>query len=306
MRPADAQVVPKTDRTAATARPGYELPPLTEVTTPDRVELIAHRGSVGRLHAYAASLRGPSHAEDGTVREDSFALGAGQEGRVLFAALADGVGSTRDAFLASDRAAVSTVRRSATYFRRDGSWTTLAERVVREVGDELASDPAIRRSGRGASRSPDALGRGREHTPEASAATTLTFVVVEDLLDHSQVHWANVGDSAVLMYRWQQQDWIYICGASERRSDFTECLPGSALQESGQFILAQHDVLVLATDGLWKGIQAMPGQFAEVMRQVWESPLDSSEFANLLNFRGPALMDDRSAVVIRHADGRLD
>jgi hypothetical protein len=148
--------------------------------------LVADGGRVGRTTVRTAGLRGELHQQQGTARQNCFAVGPDRDRRWTIAILADGVDGTYAAELAAQVAVRTTYRavaRMITHERHENwDWEHLGAELDRELTERL------REIGR----------RGADQGRPEPATRLAILVTAADPLEDDRVDMAVVGDSTIL------------------------------------------------------------------------------------------------------------
>ncbi|MFD0559383.1 serine/threonine protein phosphatase PrpC [Stackebrandtia endophytica] len=234
-------------------------------------------GRLGPVEVLAASVRGSSHRHYGSRREDAVAV-AELDDRYIVAAVADGVGSTRDSHEASHRAVQHLIRVITTQVT---SRDTPSLGGLRTAFDQV--NAAIEKL-------------------DTGAATTLTAVVLDTVNPDGQghtYHLAQLGDSpaAVLANgRFRRLFTDEPDGAVH--STTTHALPGSDLSalQLATGTLRVGESLFLASDGIANLWEADDVQ--EYLAPRWAEPPSGVNFLTQLQLRRKSFDDDRSVVAI--------
>jgi len=254
----------------------WRLGPVADV--PDTV---LEAGRVGALEVRAASTRGAAHRFDGDVRQDAVGVTA-LEGRVVLAAVADGVGAATD----SHHGARLAVRHALGYL----AWA-LPGVALDQVDVSVAlhaADRAVRQAG------PDPRHR----------STTLTVAVVEvepGVAGHA-FRAARIGDSPAFLLADGTFDTLFGGPAAEICDPATDSLPAPAGPvERVAGVLAPGEALVLASDGI--GVPVQETEAGPYLAAAWAEPPGPVTYLHQLQFNLKSFDDDRTAVVIwaRHA-----
>ncbi|PNE13244.1 hypothetical protein B1H26_41365 [Amycolatopsis sp. BJA-103] len=259
-------------------------------------ETRAHRGWLGPVWVYAASVAGHRHTRDGAHREDSYSLASTAGAAGL--AIADGVGAGRNshaaALLAGHVAAAG-----ACSWAQDGNgldWDSETDKIIDEINGIIADDDSTRSNAANLGLVTGAEQPGKRHGP----ATTLIALAVVPSGAGLVVHWLVYGDSQVMLLSADGQ-WHWPAGRPPPRlTGSTPALPGKAEGRIvGSAPIAPDDVLILATDGVWPAFVEQPREFAASIRSAWDCEVSAAKFATLLDFDIPGYADDRTVIMLR-------
>lgn len=271
--------------------PQTEVPVLASSTVAD---VAAHCARIGPVHLYAASVIGQRHRADGGAREDAFAV-ASLDGWAGAAAVADGVGNTRDAHAASTIAAQSAALSSANWISADNrDWPAFTARLTDDVSSRLTSTGDI------VAYSSTMGYAGQPHTGQhkrATPATTLAVAAFRPADDGLDVWWMAYGDTGLLILA---DAWTAVSPHEDGRTRFgTHALPGPAAKiRHGSTHLSSGQILVLATDGFMAALHDLADDLGSRIRRAVGETRSPSVFSTILDFDIPELADDKTVVVI--------
>jgi serine/threonine protein phosphatase PrpC len=263
-------------------------------------DTMADGGSVGSLDLVAASVRGLSHRQQGTPRQDSYGFVVTPDKKWLIAVVADGVAAGR----LSHRAA-QLVARSAPARVRDQLETVddrvrvdwyrifkgLATRIL-TVGQKLLAEEGF-----------------VDPTPKDvsdAMATTATIAVVEvsPLPGRERyVTYAWLGDSPMWCLT-KKHDWHCLTevknAGREMASSSVHALPRvpedpARLSQADKYIPADARLLLM-TDGVGDPLGSADGEVAEALAAAWRRPPNVFRFAEQVAFGRKSFDDDRTAV----------
>lgn len=263
-------------------------------------DTIADGGTVGSVHLLAASVRGLSHRQNGTPRQDSYGFAFTPDRRWLVVVVADGVSAGRLSHRAAQLVArqapglVITELTEVPDIRQIGWYKifeTLAGRIV-AVGRKLLAEEGA-----------------AEPTSKDVAnvmATTATIAVVETSPDHDRyVTYAWLGDSPMWTVQtrsaWQCLTEVKNEG-QEIASSSVRALPHlpheSAMLPQDCTLLPPDARLLLMTDGVGDPLGDADGEVAKVLDEVWRKPPSVFRFAEQVAFGRKSYDDDRTVVAI--------
>jgi serine/threonine protein phosphatase PrpC len=246
--------------------------------------------AAGSIEVRGVSARGHSHRYVGTVRQDSFALGAA--GRYFAFAVADGLGSAEWSHVGSATAAREAVK-----------WEQLEF-----AGEHVAREGSIlRMPGLATYVTRAAFERG---LTERDVATTLVLAAVpkEPEVDtEGRPFWTvaifSVGDSGAAIIR--DGSWTRVNAdahsADGIASTATDALPFSVKPERVLLKVQPGDVLVLATDGVLN-VAAANAEYRDALVALWsEGVPEPAELLRYVDATVKSYDDDRTFVGIRFA-----
>jgi serine/threonine protein phosphatase PrpC len=266
-------------------------------------DTIADGGSMGSLHLVAASVRGLSHRQQGTPRQDSYGFAVSRDKKWLIAVVADGVSAGR----LSHRAAQLVARLAPTrvldqleavddLVRVDWYriFKGLATRIL-TVGQKLLAEEG------------DVVDPTPEDVCDAMATTaTIAVVEISPLPDQSRyVTYAWLGDSP-MWYLTKRDGWHCLTEVKNAGQDIAKssvhALPRvpedpAKLSQASTYIPADARLLLM-TDGVGDPLGAADGEVAEVLAEVWRRPPSVFRFAEQVAFGRKTFDDDRTAVGI--------
>ncbi|HZO64494.1 MAG TPA: protein phosphatase 2C domain-containing protein [Kribbellaceae bacterium] len=263
-------------------------------------DTMADGGVVGSVHVLAASVRGLSHRQQGTPRQDSYGFAVTADRRWLVLTVADGVSAGR----LSHRAAQLVTRYGpglvAAEIDREGApWNVpwyeifqqLAGRII-SVGQKLLAAEGI----------PDATPQGVSD----AMATTVTVVVMElaPVEGTRRVAVAWQGDSPVwLVYRDEWRCLTEVKNLSkELASSSVMALPRlpsdpDMLRHTATMVPLDATLLVM-TDGVGDPLGTADGDVAAALAEAWHTPPTVFRFAEQVAFGRKSFDDDRTVVAV--------
>ncbi|MCT2582394.1 protein phosphatase 2C domain-containing protein [Actinophytocola gossypii] len=260
---------------AAAAEAPWRLGPFADV--PDTV---LDAGRVGALEVRAASTRGFAHRCDGDVRQDAVGLSA-PAGRVVLAAVADGVGAATDAHHGA-RLAVRHALGYLAWAMPDGPLDGLLDAV-----DVAAAVHAADR----------AVGRAGPAPRHRSTTLTVAAVDVSPGAGGHAFRVARVGDSPAFVLAHGRFRALFDDVEGELHDPATDSLPAPAGPvERVAGVLAPGEALVLASDGV--GVPLRETEAGAYLADAWAEPPGPVAFLHQLQFNVRSYDDDRTAAVI--------
>lgn len=288
------------------------LPYLPSITSSGLAGLTADRGRLGAFDVYAVSQLGIQHALKASPREDAYAMAGlpGQGGCIV--AVADGLGSTRNAHVASliaVRAGIEAVRRRMT--PGIGPWSTekwhsVASECINEVTRQLDAAQVD-----GAA---EFYGLAPGHAPpvrkaETEPACTLSLAVLNTVGGNTEVVWASVGDSRIATigptseFHWLSwTSFDRFKGVPESGStvnNSVESLPREPKKlQTGLRSLPPGSMVVLASDGWTSAVELAPEYFVGALQQVASDLPAAHVLGELVDFDIRQLYDDRTLVAV--------
>ncbi|MCF2533731.1 protein phosphatase 2C domain-containing protein [Yinghuangia soli] len=223
--------------------------------------LVVDGGRVGRLTVRAAAVRGDLHAEQGTPRQNSFAVGPDPSGQWTITIVCDGIDGGYAPELAAQVALRSAYRAVARMVaagsHEDWDWTGTLAAVQTELRTRLAEIGTRAR----------ALGR-----PAPATRLAILVTSAEPLVD-DRVDMAVLGDSTIL--RLAEGGWRAPLGIRETPAD----VPPPALPEHGteharvcRTTWRPSDALVVMTGGFADSLGADSGGLAARLSDDWRRP----------------------------------
>ena len=257
---------------ASAAEAPWRLGPFADV--PDTV---LDAGRVGTLEVRAASTRGFAHRCDGDVRQDAVGVSA-PAGRVVLAAVADGVGAAVDAHHGARLA----VRHALGYL----AWA-LPEGAALDAVDVAAAVHAADR----------AVGRAGPAPRHRSTTLTVAALDVAAGAGGHAFRVARVGDSPAFVLAGAEFRPLFEGSEGEILDPATDSLPapsGPVARVAG--VLAPGEALVLASDGI--GVPLRETEAGTYLADAWAEPPGPVAFLHQLQFNLRSYDDDRTAAVI--------
>ncbi|WP_436788023.1 protein phosphatase 2C domain-containing protein, partial [Yinghuangia sp. YIM S10712] len=229
--------------------------------------MVVDGGRVGRLTVRAAAVRGGLHSEQGTPRQNSFAVGPDPSGAWTITIVCDGVDGVYAAELAAQVAIRSTYRAVARMVvsgpHEEWDWTKTLDTVRTELHTRLTEIGSRAR----------ALGR------PAPATRLAVLVTSAEPLHDDRVDMAVLGDSTVL--RLSEGGWRAPLGVRETPAD----APSPALPEHGteharvcRTTWRPSDALVVMTGGYAEALGAGSGGLAARLADDWRRPPELLRF----------------------------
>jgi hypothetical protein len=267
--------------------------------------LAVDRGRIGPFDVYAASQVGLQHAKDGDPREDAYAVGGDPDRGRVFLAVADGLGSTKDAHAAARRASKTALDLLRSRFDDDRvpppeEWTQIATDVVAQVAQQLDPDAVGDAALDIGYLSPQSRNGSKAARPPAC---TLTFAVAGPHTgDGYPVYWAGVGDCELLFVdldrggtlTWKTHN-ATKTGTSV--SNVTDSLPRNPDRIFyGAEMVSPETMVVVTSDGVGDAIRQVPEEFSRLLGAAATAGLTEPTFAELVSFDIPGLHDDRTLV----------
>jgi serine/threonine protein phosphatase PrpC len=289
----------------------------------DRPDTVIGGGRLGALTFRGASVRGHSHREHGTPRQDAFTVSSHRDGEWLVGCVADGVSAGKRSHEAAD-AAVEAV------------WETLAKHPVE--GEILpwtgsiwpwqeASDAARGRIVEKARASLERRAQARQQRQAEEDTMPATAVPTEASLPHSIIELAQVmsttaiafavhsrrseygfafatavlaGDSAAALLSagtWAPWTSVKNEGAEVAESGVRP-LPLRTLPVVGSGFLQPGECLAVYTDGIGDPLGSGQGTVGRFLAEKWSGPPDTIEFAQQVDFLRKSYTDDRTVVAV--------
>jgi hypothetical protein len=256
---------------ASAAEAPWRLGPFADV--PDTV---LDAGRVGALEVRAASTRGFAHRCDGDVRQDAVGVSA-PAGRVVLAAVADGVGAAADAHHGA-RLAVRHALGYLTWAMPDGPLDTVDVAAAVHAADR-------------------AVGRAGPAPRHRSTTLTVAAVDVSPGAGGHAFRVARVGDSPAFVLAGGVFRPLFDGSEGEIRDPATDSLPapaGPVGRVAG--VLAPGEALVLASDGI--GVPLRETDAGAYLADAWAEPPGPVAFLHQLQFNLRSYDDDRTAAVV--------
>ncbi|MFY1619132.1 protein phosphatase 2C domain-containing protein [Micromonospora sp. WMMD736] len=270
----------------------------------DAPDTILDGGQVGPFSVYAASVRGLSHRQAGTPRQDAYGVGVSKDGRWLVVTVADGVSAGRHSHRAAQMVARHATRRVGRMM--DGRDEVPSRTEWYELFEELSRL---------------ILGTGAQklklplNEVAAVMATTATIVLCPtDAVDGQrrvQVAW--LGDSPAWII---EPDRTWSCltsvkgAGSEVSSSAVVALPqlpeDPAMLSVREELVPVQAVLLAMSDGVGDPLGDGTGQVAAALTQAWSGPPASAlDFALQVGFGRKSFDDDRTVVGVWDPEGFL-
>jgi hypothetical protein len=264
-------------------------------------------GSLAGITVLAASVRGLSHRQKGTARQDSYGLATSRDQRWLVTAVADGVSNGHLSHRAAQVTTRSTTRVAALI--DEGTHPATLDWY------SIFSDMAGRIVGAGAKLLNARVDLDAPAEAEAVAkamGTTATFLVCETAPDGPtrKFYIAWMGDSPA----WFVDDGTWYClteiknAGNEVASSSVAALPhlpgdpGRLPQCSGT--VPTEACLFVMTDGVGDPLGDGRGEVGAVLAREWERPPALVTFAEQVAFGRKSFDDDRTVVGVWPRSGR--
>lgn len=252
------------------------------------------------IWVHAGSVIGPEHRSPKGLapREDAYGAAPANDPSVLIAAVADGVGSTRDSDVASQlavEAALSvlqqiTVAKLATLWEGKGHWEQLALEVMDAVSGAVREERVNERA-RLAYPARHSTGRRRPSAP----ATTLIVALAASYNEIARAVWCAVGDSEVAVLASDSVTWQT---TQEDRDHGTRCLPRDhGHVEIGRCHLNPGEALLLMTDGCER-VLSLDREAPGLLRKVVDDPHDIVPLVQVLHRYPSGATDDRTLLML--------
>lgn len=238
--------------------------------------MVVDGGRVGRLTVRAAAVRGGLHAEQGTPRQNSFAVGPDPTGRWTITIVCDGIDGGYAPELAAQVAVRSTYRAVARMVgsgrHEDWDWTTTLASVQNDLRTRLGDIGAKARE----------LGR-----PAPATRLAILVTSAEPLVD-DRIDIAVLGDSTIL--RLAEGGWRAPLGIRETPTDTPPALPehGTEHARTCRTTWRPSDALVVMTGGFAESLGADSGGLAARLAGDWRRPPE------LLTFLGDVAQGSQS------------
>jgi serine/threonine protein phosphatase PrpC len=260
---------------------------------PFRPDVVIDGWSTDTMTLRGVSQRGHLHRYNGAPRQDDFACHHLQDGRVVVL-VADGVSAAPQSHIGAS---------TATRYAAEWLHTNLGEDITTTDWLALLKSTAWAMNERAQTllelAEPDAV------RTEEQLATTLVCAVIEPTGDRAlRAQLVGVGDSAA---------WLLSSGT------FFEVLGGKTTEASGisssavvglprvptevtpvAVDVAEHDVLLIGTDGISDPLGTGQGGVGNLLREVLTRPWTPSliEFAHAVDFSRETFDDDRTLVAV--------
>ncbi|MGA4545822.1 protein phosphatase 2C domain-containing protein [Uniformispora flossi] len=229
--------------------------------------MVAEGGTVGRITARAAAVRGDLHSRQGTPRQNSFAVGPDPSGQWTIAVVCDGVDGGYAPELAAQVAIRSTYRAVARMVadgrHEDWDWTATFASVQTDLRTRLSEIGARAR----------ALGQ------PAPATRLAVLVTAAKPLEDDRVDMAVLGDSTIL--RLAEGGWRAPLGLRETPAD---AAPPAFPEQGTEHVRVcrttwkPSDALVVMTGGYAEALGAESGGLAARLAEEWRRPPEMLEF----------------------------
>jgi hypothetical protein len=286
---------------------------------PGRPDTIIDGGRLGGLDFRATSLRGLSHQESGTPRQDSYVVRPTKDRRFLVGCVADGVSAAKRSHEAADLVCqVITQRLVAALAERDPAepaddWQSIVDGLPWQAAVDDASD-AVVQAARAflfksyTMRNKQAELRALDTFDDAGArsvmaTTAVAFVIAAEPRPDGLFPMAlavAAGDSSVMLFGaegWEPLTAVKNEGA-EIASSAVSPLPRRAPVKPVTRNLRGGDILAVITDGVGDPLGSGQGVVGRFLAKMWREPPDLLAFAQHTAFYRKSFVDDRTAVVI--------
>jgi hypothetical protein len=263
-------------------------------------DTIADGGVVASMHVLAASVRGLSHRQKGTPRQDSYGFATTPDRQWLVVVVADGVSAGRLSHRAAQLVARHAPGRVAEEIGRvpdirEIDWYAifqqLAGRIVAVGQKLLAEEGAVEVTAQQVS---------------AAMATTVTIAVVElhPVEATRRVHVAWLGDSPAWMLcgeRWYCLTEVKNAGQEVATSSVL-ALPRLPSEPDNlprvRWRVPPDGTLLVMTDGVGDPLGSADGDVATALAEVWRTPPTVFRFAEQVAFGRKSFDDDRTVVAV--------
>jgi serine/threonine protein phosphatase PrpC len=237
-----------------------------------------------RLNVRGATLRGAGHADRDTEGQDVIGAAWDERRGVLYAAVADGVGSLARSGRVAQEAITAALHLCLTRpddiaFDANGPrlFEAIAAGLVRSLGDD---------------------------EDRVDGASTLVVAEVEPRYDGAHVTVHAVGDSeAWVLY---DQAWTAVHHERGGADNATRELPGHVTPYTRQYDLSPGAVLVLGSDGFAGALDESRSPLSRGLARLWRQRPGWLDFLNHVSFVDDYWADDRSAVAVWIGDGPAD
>jgi serine/threonine protein phosphatase PrpC len=264
-------------------------------------DTIADVGTVGSVHLVAASVRGLSHQQNGTPRQDSYGFAYTADKAWLVVVVADGVSAGPLSHRAAQLVARHAPGRVIAEFAEVGDvgaidwykiFEDLAKRVLR-IGQKLLIEKG-------------AAEAAVEDVPDAMATTaTIAVVEISPPGDERRVAYAWLGDSPI----WRVDNegvWQCLTEVKNAGQDVPKSSVNALPRLPSEPVKLPHDcrsipadaMLLLMTDGVGDPLGAADGEVAARLAEVWRRPPNMFRFAEQVAFGRKSFDDDRTVVAV--------
>jgi serine/threonine protein phosphatase PrpC len=278
--PATADMRGPMSEPSAVPSPRRPVPAAPPDREPSRVELLSSDPLVR-----AATRRSTRHLREGRENEDFFGCRIQKGWAVL--AVADGLGSSQSAHLASHEATETAIRIVVEQLTHQSA-TTMEPSAWRHIVNHAMHEAAA---------------AVLQHwTGGAECMTTLVVAAVSRTTPRI-VLVGGLGDSGVAIVR-QSGGTLEWLSPGDRKTNHhvtsvTEALPPDAAKSyTDTAKLAPDDILFLASDGVTDAARPNPEAFANEIFRLMATDADPSEFRDLVDFEMTGPDDDRTIIAV--------
>lgn len=260
------------------------LPPVIELSAPagHQFDGFAQQGLVIR----GASHVGTLHMQQRRVRQDSYAVSATEDGSLIVAAVADGLGSERLSSMGAEWATASAVGVGIEGYERSGQ-APRAEDLVQQAAIEVQR------------RASQLVADG-----ETTAFST-TLIVAVLSCESYQGELARVGDSRAFTRTetgWQ----AHFSDLNEAPDAPTNAIPNAApVIESMPLVLGPGQCLLMVTDGIGDLMTHAPDVREELFENL-AAPMSPLQFSAVAGFQRRQAHDDQTALGIWRVEHDVD
>lgn len=255
----------------------------------------------GQTFAVSGSALGDAHDQSGEGCDDAYALLPLSSGGFVVA-VADGLGSTENAHLASDQATKSFVRQVQRSLDSVGhidphTWALISASACAAAAEAASIQHLAQLVDAGT------LGRTYRHARRPKAETTLVGAVLTPTETGAQLAWVRVGDSDVgIVTANGNVRWLH--DQTQHSNIVEDVLPDSpASADSGVCQLTPHELCILATDGFTEIADQSPAQLRRLRLDATQGRSPHSATLDLLLMWLPGVVDDRTFVLVGATDG---
>lgn len=260
-----------------------KLPRSTDMSPP-RIEFSAPAGHQfdgfiqQDLTIRGASHVGTAHMQQRRIRQDAYAVGATNDGKFVFAAVADGVGSEPSSSLGADWSASSAVGIGIDSYDNHGRLLSAPDMV------QFAADEVRRRA--------KAFGRGAIDT---DFSTTLIVAVIG--CGDSFCQLARVGDSAAFIRSGHK--WMPVFAETSLAPDApTNAIPADEpVVQIQEIEMVQGQCVLLVSDGIGDLLVHAP-DVRQILFDALADPVSPHEFSAITGFQRRQAHDDQTALCI--------
>ncbi|MDT5024937.1 MAG: hypothetical protein QOE61_1363 [Micromonosporaceae bacterium] len=293
----------------------------SSVIAADRPDTVLAGGRLGALEYRGVSVRGFSHQEKGSPRQDAYQIRPSRDGAWLVGCVADGVAEGN----LSHQAADLVCREATTHLGRvladhpptpEPDWQKEVDALPWQHLVDAANTAIVAEAltiARAAyTRKPEyaeQLARlaEQEYTMsdarKSMSSTGVAFAVHSKVGDdgtYAALVAVLAGDSNAMLLReaaWHPLTPVKNEGA-EVMSSGVESLPRPVTVEPIALQLQPGDLMVVMTDGLGDALASGAGIVGDFLATMWRQPPDQLAFAQHLGFYRRTFTDDRTAVAI--------